>query len=424
MQTVAIKVRDIGRKAATPPAAPVRRTWSRIELFLKVSERCNIECTYCYFFFGGDTSFESHPAYITQKTIVGVAEFLARTARESGVDEVKIDFHGGEPMMLKKHRFEEMCATLQQHLSFVTLTLSMQTNAMLIDDDWVDLIAKYDIGIGVSLDGPREENDEHRIDHKGRGTYDRTVAGMRMLQAARAAGKMRRGFGIICVVDAKRDARRLLSHFVDELGVNDFTFALPMMSRDTMSEADADTYTKFMCDLVDMWVERNDPEIRIGFVDQLLGLLVRGADGLGYSNEEQRQRTLFTISSNGELGGQDDERIASYAFGTGAIASGAFGLSDFYATPPLAKYIEARKELGANCATCCWQHVCKGGEAVSGNVQRYSAANGFANHSVYCRTIQAVLVKLTEFALSKGVPFEKLAEVLVDSDVVEEPVAA
>jgi uncharacterized protein len=49
----------------------------------------------------------------------------------------------------------------------------------------VDLdFAKYDVGIGISLDGPKEYHDKFRVDHQGRGTYDSTIAGLRKLQAA------------------------------------------------------------------------------------------------------------------------------------------------------------------------------------------------------------------------------------------------
>ena len=422
MQTVGINVADIGRRIHSVEQSNAPRKWKRIELFLKVAEVCNIECTYCYFFFGGDESFESHPAYISQKTIKDVAEFLARTARMSGVEEVQIDFHGGEPLMLKKQRFDEMCKTLKEHLDFVDLTLSVQTNAMLIDDDWVALLGKHDVSIGVSLDGPRDYNDEYRIDHKKRGTYDRTLAGIRKLQEGHRDGRMRKSFGIICVADSSRSAKATLDHFVDDLGIKDIVFAMPMVSHETMDAESVQAFSKYMCDLTDAWTNRNDPAVKIGFIDQMLALLIRGRKELESADEMRGDRTLFTISSSGELGGQDDERVASYAFGTGVHATGEIGLSDFYATPPLRKYLTARQELGRECKSCCWMNVCRGGEAISGNLQRYSATKGFANVSVYCSAIQAVLVKLTDYAIAKGVPFETISEVLIDDEHISESV--
>ena len=84
--------------------------------------------------------------------------------------------------MLKKQRFDEMCTLFEDHLEgVVNLKFLIQTNAMLIDQEWVDIFVKHDIGVGVSLDGPMNINDENRIDHQGRGTYEITIAGWRLV---------------------------------------------------------------------------------------------------------------------------------------------------------------------------------------------------------------------------------------------------
>ncbi|HEV2739171.1 MAG TPA: hypothetical protein VGU66_11380, partial [Candidatus Elarobacter sp.] len=36
-----------------------------LSVVLKVAERCNLACPYCYFFFGGDDSYLLHPAFIS-----------------------------------------------------------------------------------------------------------------------------------------------------------------------------------------------------------------------------------------------------------------------------------------------------------------------------------------------------------------------
>lgn len=147
--------------------------WSRLEVVLKVTERCNIDCTYCYFFNSTNQDFKDHPAYIKYETIKDCAVFLKNSVEEAGVKFLQIDFHGGEPLMMKKHRFDEMCNLFKDHLEgIVDLKFAMQTNAMLIDDEWLKIFAKHEIGIGISLDGPKHIHDIHRIDHRGRGTYD------------------------------------------------------------------------------------------------------------------------------------------------------------------------------------------------------------------------------------------------------------
>ena len=60
---------------------------------------------------------------------------------------------------------------------------SIQTNGTLINDEWCRLFHEFDVGIGVSIDGPRELHDRNRKTRSGRGTFDKTLAGIHCLKA-------------------------------------------------------------------------------------------------------------------------------------------------------------------------------------------------------------------------------------------------
>ena len=57
----------------------------------------------------------------------------------------------------------------------VTPIFSIQSNGVLIDEAWIDLLAELNVQIGISVDGPREFHDAYRIDHSGRGSFDDVV---------------------------------------------------------------------------------------------------------------------------------------------------------------------------------------------------------------------------------------------------------
>lgn len=158
----------------------------RLEVILKVAERCNIACTYCYFFDPRNTDFESRPPLISVETIDHVAAYLLNAARRHQLKVIQIDLHGGEPLLMKRDRFDDMCRRLTRTLQpVVDLRISLQTNGMLLDDLWTDLLVKHGVFVGVSLDGPPEVHDLRRIDHDGRGTYVRVVEGLKRFQARR-----------------------------------------------------------------------------------------------------------------------------------------------------------------------------------------------------------------------------------------------
>jgi uncharacterized protein len=155
----------------------------RLQVILKTVERCNINCSYCYYFHGSDRSWKQRPATLSDETADAVVRFLTDGARDLQIPEVEVVFHGGEPMMQSRRRFHRLCNSLRaafaDHPS--ALSLAMQTNGTLVNEAWCQLLDEHRVSVGVSLDGTKEINDIHRVDHRGRSTYDATVEGLRSL---------------------------------------------------------------------------------------------------------------------------------------------------------------------------------------------------------------------------------------------------
>ena len=146
---------------------PYTNQLDTIEIVFKITSRCNLDCTYCYYFNGMNPSAHNLPAVISKENIKNVVCFIKEGVDELGLKKVNFDFHGGEPLLMNKSRFEWMCKYINDELkSFVEFDFTLQTNAIAIDDEWIDLFEKYNISIGVSLDGPKEYNDINRIDLK------------------------------------------------------------------------------------------------------------------------------------------------------------------------------------------------------------------------------------------------------------------
>ena len=414
MEGQAVPVRWV-RKVPADGAEPYQvRSWERAEVILKVSERCHLNCSYCYFFNGGDESYLRHAPLISERTVQEVAKFLARTAVESGIKHLQVDLHGGEPTLMKKHRFDAMCETLRREIGEVTeLSIALQTSATLLDDEWVEIFDKHDIHVGVSIDGPREFHDENRRDHQGRGSYDDAVAGLRLLQAAHAAGRLKFAPGIICVADPFHDGRSTLNHLVDDLKVKGLHFVFPLRTWDQHDPKEIEAFVPYMVDMFDAWVERGDRTVSVRYLESFLSLLLGGAKGIEIYKATLPRQIALTITSDGEVVGADDERVAAYAFGNGLMAAEMKTVSQVMAAPPMQQYEREVAQRSDECKACCWGDLCNGGVPLAGATQRHSQSAGFANKSVFCEGIKALLVRMTRHAISKGVKFEQIEEVLV-----------
>src|ERR1700730_2657292 len=102
-------------------------------LLLKLASRCNISCTYCYWF--RDADVYKKPALFTVESEDAFCSRLEDHIEQFGLDEFTIIFHGGEPLLFPKRRF----VALQQKLEAIqartgcVVSRGLTTNAMLID---------------------------------------------------------------------------------------------------------------------------------------------------------------------------------------------------------------------------------------------------------------------------------------------------
>ena len=109
-----------------------------------IGVRCNLQCRYCY----EDPLRDAGNARGTYD----LTAIKDAVAREGGGPFL---LFGGEPLLLPKEVLRDLWAWgLDQYGANV-----VQTNGILIDDDHVDLFKRYNVRVGISIDGPGELND-------------------------------------------------------------------------------------------------------------------------------------------------------------------------------------------------------------------------------------------------------------------------
>mgnify|MGYP001467112021 CR=1 FL=1 len=62
------------------------------------------------------------------------------------------------------------------------IELGTQSNAILVDDLFLELFLKEQVYIGISLDGPPEYNDQHRYYHNKKGSGKDVVKALMLLK--------------------------------------------------------------------------------------------------------------------------------------------------------------------------------------------------------------------------------------------------
>lgn len=148
----------------------------RTLIVLQPTTFCNIDCQYCYLPHRGQTT----------KMTLDVVRRVATEVLSSDLLEEPFNFlwHLGEPLAIGQDFYEEAFAEIarineQYQRKYI---LSYQTNATLLNEKWIKLIQKYDVKIGLSLDGPAFIHDRLRITRNKRGTHGDVMRGVRLLQ--------------------------------------------------------------------------------------------------------------------------------------------------------------------------------------------------------------------------------------------------
>lgn len=136
---------------------------------------CNIACDYCYL------PDKDNKTPMTVEVAQAVAMSVEEMADQLNGRTIEIVWHSGEPMSLGVRRFTELLAPFEDLRRRGVVKHEMQTNATLVSNAWCDLIKTYDVGIGVSIDGPGDMSG-HRIDRSGRPVLSRVMKGVERLR--------------------------------------------------------------------------------------------------------------------------------------------------------------------------------------------------------------------------------------------------
>ncbi|CNI66782.1 cyclophane-forming radical SAM/SPASM peptide maturase XyeB [Yersinia bercovieri] len=382
-----------------------KKSIQHLEIILKISERCNINCDYCYVFNKGNSIADNSPARISNKNIEQLVYFLQRACLEYDIATLQIDFHGGEPLLMKKENFASMCDQLTTaDYGRSNISLALQTNGTLIDDEWISLFEQYLVYVSISIDGPKHINDRHRLDTKGRSTYEGTVRGLRMLQNAYKQGRLQAEPGILCVANPQANGAEIYRHFVDDLGVYGFNILIP---DDAYNDTYADPVSmgRFLNEALDEWMKDDNPKIFVRLFQTHIATLL-GAKKVGVLGHTPEVTGTYacTVGSDGLIRVDDTLRSTSDRIFNAIGHVSEINLSDVINSPQFQEYVSIGKSLPTECTGCIWENVCAGGRIMN----RFSPEERFNRKSVYCYSMRSFLSRASAHLLNMGIKEERI----------------
>lgn len=147
-----------------------------------IGSLCNLKCNYCYYL-DKKTQYDA-PAKLMSDEVLD--EYIAQYIEGNDVDVVTFCWHGGEPLMAGLDFYKSVIELQNHYANGKRIENTLQTNGILITDEFARFFAEHNFLLGLSIDGPKEIHDANRMTANDEPTFDCVMGGIAKLQNAKA----------------------------------------------------------------------------------------------------------------------------------------------------------------------------------------------------------------------------------------------
>ncbi|MGL4781114.1 MAG: anaerobic sulfatase-maturation protein [Bacteroidales bacterium] len=256
-----------------------------------VGALCNLDCKYCYY-------LDKEELYKNRRNNRMSEELLEAFTKEyieaQPTPHVLFTWHGGETLLRGMDFFRKALHFQKKYARGRQITNTLQTNGILLNDEWCRFFKDNNFLIGVSIDGPKHCHDQYRKDKGGHGTFDKVMAGIELMK------KHGVEFNILSVVNDYNVKYPLeVYRFFKEIGAQFIQFS-PVVERSgercdglrLLSPSDESSalvtdwsvpaleYGKFMTAIFDEWVRNDVGRVYVQLFDSTLACFVGEAPGV------------------------------------------------------------------------------------------------------------------------------------------------
>lgn len=316
------------------------------------SSLCNLKCEYCFYHsLAGQR--ESYNYGIMDEDTLDVIIQKALSYAEGGA--LYLSFQGGEPLLAGKSFFRFASSALARRNKYHSpITLAVQTNGTLLDNEWCRIFAEGNYLVGLSLDGDQAAN-ARRVDKSGAPVFERILAAARMLKEHGVE------FNILSVL-TEQNAKRIkpIYEFLTAQGFRHLQF-IPYLKAlganpDAMTVT-AETYGEYLTTLFDLYLRdiKRNRYVSIRQMDNFVALAKGGrAEQCGMNGVCAGG---FVIEGDGTVFPCDFYCLDQYKLGN--IKENGFDY--FAAHPTMRKFIADSVINSSKCRECPYYRLCRGG---------------------------------------------------------------
>jgi uncharacterized protein len=247
---------------------------------------CNLDCAYCFFL--SKEQLYPNSTFVMSDDVM--ESYIRQTIEAHSGPEITIAWQGGEPTLMGRDFFRRAMGVVKRYQKPGTMiNNTIQTNGVLLNEEWCTFLRENNFLVGISVDGPRHMHDVYRVDKGGQPTFDKVLKAVRLMQ------RMNVEFNVLCTINSVNAQHPLEVYrfFRDELGAR-YIQLIPIVerinddgrtvfqqgSRVTDRSVASEQYGRFLNAIYDEWVSRDVGEVFIQLFDGILMSWYRGESSL------------------------------------------------------------------------------------------------------------------------------------------------
>ena len=315
---------------------------------------CNLKCKYCFY----------HSAASQRETAcyglmdIHLLEELVIKAFDYADGVCTFAFQGGEPTLAGLDFYKKLLEFQKKHnKKGIQVNNALQTNGIVINEEWAEFLAQNKFLVGLSLDGPKDIHDDMRVDAKRDGSFKA------VMNTAKLFDKYKVEYNILTVVSGTvaRHAAQVYNFF-KKSGFKHLQFIQcldPLGERFGGHEYSLkpERYAQFLKTTFDLWykdlTENNYISVRAfdNYVSMTAGYPPESCGMSGVCT------CYFVIESDGGVYPCDFYVLDEWLLGK--IQDSSF--DELIQTEAAKRFVKSSKHMDEKCRTCKWEFLCHGG---------------------------------------------------------------
>ncbi|TCS43778.1 anaerobic sulfatase maturase [Reinekea marinisedimentorum] len=144
---------------------------------------CNIDCDYCFYL----EKERQLPRAKNAKPSDAMSDEVLRAYIKNYINsqptsQVEFAWQGGEPTLAGLGFFRKAVALQQRFANGKTIRNNLQTNGIVLNEEWCQFLKEHNFLVGLSVDGPEELHNAYRLTATGKPTFKKVMRAVELLK--------------------------------------------------------------------------------------------------------------------------------------------------------------------------------------------------------------------------------------------------